>query len=83
MKAGRRGKAILGGKVVEGDVVVIATKGRKRAEDAGNALSDQFPEVDGAGQACALITDGRFSGGTSGLSIGHVSPEADQRQLMR
>jgi hypothetical protein len=37
---------------------------------------DQLSEIEGAGQACALLTDGRFSGGTSGLSIGHASPEA-------
>jgi hypothetical protein len=41
-----------------------------------DALPDDLPEIMGLGKACALITDGRFSGGTSGLSIGHVSPEA-------
>ena len=58
-------------------MVVIRYEGpQRRAGHAGNALSDQLSEIKGLGKVCALITDGRFSGGTSGLSIGHVSPEA-------
>ena len=47
-----------------------------RAGHAGDAVPDRFLKGKGLGRACALVTDGRFSGGTSGLSIGHVSPEA-------
>ena len=53
-----------------------ATRARGRPGHAGDALPDLLPQGPGLGKACALITDGRFSGGTSGLSIGHVSPEA-------
>ncbi len=65
-------EAILGGKVVEGDVVVIrATKGRKAGPGMQEMLyPTSFLKSMGLGKACALITDGRFSGGTSGLSIG-------------
>ncbi|XMR49389.1 dihydroxy-acid dehydratase [Escherichia coli] len=51
-------------------------KGQKGAGHAGDALSHHLSQVHGIGQAVRLITHGRFSGGTSGLSIGHVSPEA-------
>lgn len=69
-------KGILADEVKAGDVVIIRYEGPKVAGHAGNALPDQLPEIKGLGKACALLTDGRFSGGTSGLSIGHASPEA-------
>ena len=47
-----------------------------RTRNAGNALPYFIHKIKGLGKNCALFTDGRFSGGTSGLSIGHVSPEA-------
>ena len=66
--------AILGGKVVEGDVVVIRYEGPKGGPGMQEMLyPTTFLKSMGLGKACALITDGRFSGGTSGLSIGHVS----------
>lgn len=69
--------AILGGKVVAGDVVVIRYEGPKGGPGMQEMLyPTSFLKSMGLGKACALITDGRFSGGTSGLSIGHVSPEA-------
>ncbi|MCD5354226.1 dihydroxy-acid dehydratase [Kineosporia mesophila] len=68
---------ILGKKVVEGDVVVIRYEGPKGGPGMQEMLyPTSFLKGRGLGQKCALITDGRFSGGTSGLSIGHVSPEA-------
>ena len=70
-------EAILGGKVVAGDVVVIRYEGPKGGPGMQEMLyPTTFLKSMGLGKACALITDGRFSGGTSGLSIGHVSPEA-------
>ncbi len=70
-------KAILGGKVVAGDVVVIRYEGLKGGPGMQEMLyPTTFLKSMGLGKSCALITDGRFSGGTSGLSIGHVSPEA-------
>ncbi|MFT4300093.1 MAG: dihydroxy-acid dehydratase [Aeromicrobium sp.] len=69
--------AILGKKVEAGDVVVIRYEGPKGGPGMQEMLyPTSFLKGRGLGQACALITDGRFSGGTSGLSIGHVSPEA-------
>ncbi|QIQ21913.1 dihydroxy-acid dehydratase [Zophobihabitans entericus] len=69
--------AILGGKVVAGDVVVIRYEGPKGGPGMQEMLyPTSFLKSMGLGKACALITDGRFSGGTSGLSIGHISPEA-------
>jgi dihydroxy-acid dehydratase len=69
--------AILAGKIVAGDVVVIRYEGPKGGPGMQEMLyPTSFLKGRGLGQACALITDGRFSGGTSGLSIGHVSPEA-------
>ncbi|MBK4715023.1 MULTISPECIES: dihydroxy-acid dehydratase [Tenebrionibacter/Tenebrionicola group] len=69
--------AILGGKVVAGDVVVIRYEGPKGGPGMQEMLyPTTFLKSMGLGKTCALITDGRFSGGTSGLSIGHVSPEA-------
>ena len=68
---------ILNKRVTEGDVVVIRYEGPKGGPGMQEMLyPTSFLKGRGLGQACALITDGRFSGGTSGLSIGHVSPEA-------
>ncbi|NQZ80085.1 MAG: dihydroxy-acid dehydratase [Colwellia sp.] len=68
---------ILDGKVVAGDVVVIRYEGPKGGPGMQEMLyPTTYLKSMGLGRACALITDGRFSGGTSGLSIGHVSPEA-------
>ncbi|MFN8074773.1 MAG: dihydroxy-acid dehydratase [Kineosporiaceae bacterium] len=68
---------ILGKQVVEGDVVVIRYEGPKGGPGMQEMLyPTSFLKGRGLGKACALVTDGRFSGGTSGLSIGHVSPEA-------
>ncbi|WP_410013117.1 dihydroxy-acid dehydratase [Sodalis sp. C49] len=70
-------EAILGGKVVAGDVVVIRYEGPKGGPGMQEMLyPTTYLKSMGLGKQCALITDGRFSGGTSGLSIGHVSPEA-------
>jgi dihydroxy-acid dehydratase len=69
--------AILNKVVVEGDVVVIRYEGPRGGPGMQEMLyPTSFLKGRGLGRACALITDGRFSGGTSGLSIGHVSPEA-------
>ena len=68
---------ILGGEVVAGDVVVIRYEGPRGGPGMQEMLyPTSYLKSKGLGKACALITDGRFSGGTSGLSIGHVSPEA-------
>ncbi|WP_042426989.1 dihydroxy-acid dehydratase [Streptacidiphilus anmyonensis] len=68
---------ILNKQVKEGDVVVIRYEGPKGGPGMQEMLyPTSFLKGRGLGKACALITDGRFSGGTSGLSIGHVSPEA-------
>ena len=68
---------ILGDKVVAGDVVVIRYEGPKGGPGMQEMLyPTSYIKSKGLGKACALLTDGRFSGGTSGLSIGHVSPEA-------
>ncbi|SDS24610.1 dihydroxy-acid dehydratase [Microlunatus soli] len=68
---------ILAGEVTEGTVVVIRYEGPKGGPGMQEMLyPTSFLKGRGLGQSCALITDGRFSGGTSGLSIGHVSPEA-------
>ncbi len=70
-------EGILGGKVKEGDVVVIRYEGPKGGPGMQEMLyPTTYLKSMGLGTKCALITDGRFSGGTSGLSIGHVSPEA-------
>ncbi|PHM74821.1 dihydroxy-acid dehydratase [Xenorhabdus kozodoii] len=69
--------AILSGKIVAGDVVVIRYEGPKGGPGMQEMLyPTTYLKSMGLGKSCALITDGRFSGGTSGLSIGHVSPEA-------
>ncbi len=68
---------ILGGKVQKGDVVVITHEGPKGGPGMQEMLyPTSYIKSMHMGKECALITDGRFSGGTSGLSIGHVSPEA-------
>ncbi|MDR1341222.1 MAG: dihydroxy-acid dehydratase [Prevotellaceae bacterium] len=70
-------EGILSGKVVEGDVVVIAYEGPKGGPGMQEMLyPTSYIKSKHLGKECALITDGRFSGGTSGLSIGHISPEA-------
>lgn len=70
-------EGILSGKVSEGDVVVIRYEGPRGGPGMQEMLyPTSYLKSKGLGKACALITDGRFSGGTSGLSIGHVSPEA-------
>jgi dihydroxy-acid dehydratase len=68
---------ILGGKIIAGDVVVIRYEGPKGGPGMQEMLyPTSYLKSMGLGKSCALITDGRFSGGTSGLSIGHASPEA-------
>ncbi|MDA5093086.1 dihydroxy-acid dehydratase [Aliiroseovarius sp. KMU-50] len=68
---------ILTGKVKEGDVVVIRYEGPRGGPGMQEMLyPTSYLKSKGLGKACALLTDGRFSGGTSGLSIGHASPEA-------
>ena len=68
---------ILDGRVVEGDVVVIRYEGPRGGPGMQEMLyPTSYLKSRGLGKHCALLTDGRFSGGTSGLSIGHVSPEA-------
>ncbi|MFN4176838.1 dihydroxy-acid dehydratase [Phenylobacterium sp.] len=75
--------AILTGKVVAGDVVVIRYEGPRGGPGMQEMLyPTSYLKSKGLGKACALITDGRFSGGTSGLSIGHVSPEAAEGGLI-
>jgi dihydroxy-acid dehydratase len=70
-------EGILGDEVVSGDVVVILYEGPKGGPGMQEMLyPTSYIKSRHLGKACALITDGRFSGGTSGLSIGHVSPEA-------
>jgi len=70
-------EAILGDRVQEGDVVVIRYEGPKGGPGMQEMLyPTSYIKSRHLGKACALLTDGRFSGGTSGLSIGHVSPEA-------
>ncbi|MBZ6377844.1 dihydroxy-acid dehydratase [Pacificimonas flava] len=74
---------ILGGEVVEGDVVIIRYEGPRGGPGMQEMLyPTSYLKAKGLGAACALVTDGRFSGGTSGLSIGHVSPEAAEGGLI-
>ena len=69
--------AILAKEINEGDVLVIRYEGPKGGPGMQEMLyPTSYLKSMGLGEACALVTDGRFSGGTSGLSIGHVSPEA-------
>ena len=70
-------EGILGGKVKKGDCVVITHEGPKGGPGMKEMLyPTSYIKSMHMGKECALITDGRFSGGTSGLSIGHISPEA-------
>ncbi len=70
-------KAILADEIKEGDVVVIRYEGPRGGPGMQEMLyPTSYLKSKGLGKACALLTDGRFSGGTSGLSIGHASPEA-------
>lgn len=70
-------EGILGGKIKSGDVVIIRYEGPKGGPGMQEMLyPTSYLKSMGLGKECALITDGRFSGGTSGLSIGHASPEA-------
>ncbi len=70
-------EAILADKIVAGDVVVIRYEGPRGGPGMQEMLyPTSYLKSKGLGKACALLTDGRFSGGTSGLSIGHASPEA-------
>ncbi len=70
-------EGILGGKVKAGDVVLIRYEGPRGGPGMQEMLyPTSYLKSKGLGKACALVTDGRFSGGSSGLSIGHVSPEA-------
>jgi dihydroxy-acid dehydratase len=70
-------EAILGDRINAGDVVIIRYEGPKGGPGMQEMLyPTSYLKSKGLGKVCALITDGRFSGGTSGLSIGHVSPEA-------
>jgi dihydroxy-acid dehydratase len=74
---------ILGGKVNAGDVVVIRYEGPRGGPGMQEMLyPTSYIKSKGFGKSCALVTDGRFSGGTSGLSIGHVSPEAAEGGLI-
>ncbi len=69
--------AILGGKIKAGDVIIIRYEGPKGGPGMQEMLyPTSYLKSIHLGKECALVTDGRFSGGTSGLSIGHVSPEA-------
>ncbi|MGB1255707.1 MAG: dihydroxy-acid dehydratase, partial [Thiolinea sp.] len=70
-------EGILGDQIKEGDVVVIRYEGPRGGPGMQEMLyPTSYLKSKGLGKACALFTDGRFSGGTSGLSIGHASPEA-------
>ncbi|MGF7160213.1 dihydroxy-acid dehydratase [Rhodoligotrophos appendicifer] len=75
--------AILTGKISAGDVLIIRYEGPRGGPGMQEMLyPTSYLKSKGLGKACALITDGRFSGGTSGLSIGHVSPEAAEGGLI-
>ena len=75
--------AILTNKIVAGDVVLIRYEGPRGGPGMQEMLyPTSYLKSKGLGKACALITDGRFSGGTSGLSIGHASPEAAEGGLI-
>jgi dihydroxy-acid dehydratase len=76
-------EAILTNKIREGDVVVIIYEGPRGGPGMQEMLyPTSYLKSKGLGKACALVTDGRFSGGSSGLSIGHVSPEAAEGGLI-
>jgi len=70
-------KGILADEIVAGDIVVIRYEGPKGGPGMQEMLyPTSYLKAKGLGKVCGLLTDGRFSGGTSGLSIGHTSPEA-------
>jgi dihydroxy-acid dehydratase len=74
---------ILGNKVMAGDIVVVRYEGPRGGPGMQEMLyPTSYIKSKGLGKACALITDGRFSGGSSGLSIGHISPEAAEGGLI-
>jgi dihydroxy-acid dehydratase len=76
-------EGILGGKTKAGDVVVVRYEGPRGGPGMQEMLyPTSYLKSKGLGKACALITDGRFSGGSSGLSIGHISPEAAEGGLI-
>ena len=76
-------EAILSNRIKAGDVLAIRNEGPKGGPGMQEMLyPTSYLKSKGLGKACALITDGRFSGGTSGLSIGHVSPEAASGGLL-
>ncbi|HMT14662.1 MAG TPA: dihydroxy-acid dehydratase, partial [Aestuariivirga sp.] len=76
-------EAILADRVLPGEVVLIRYEGPMGGPGMQEMLyPTSYLKSKGLGKACALITDGRFSGGTSGLSIGHVSPEAEEGGLI-
>jgi dihydroxy-acid dehydratase len=76
-------EAILTNKIKPGDVVVIIYEGPRGGPGMQEMLyPTSYLKSKGLGKACALVTDGRFSGGSSGLSIGHVSPEAAEGGLI-
>ena len=76
-------KGILGNEVKAGDIVVIRYEGPRGGPGMQEMLyPTSYLKSRGLGKACALVTDGRFSGGTSGLSIGHCSPEAAEGGLI-
>lgn len=76
-------KAILGNDIKPGDIVVITYEGPRGGPGMQEMLyPTSYLKSKGLGKACALITDGRFSGGSSGLSIGHLSPEAAEGGLV-
>ena len=75
--------AILSGQIKPGDVVVVRYEGPRGGPGMQEMLyPTSYLKSKGLGKACALVTDGRFSGGSSGLSIGHVSPEAADKGLI-
>jgi dihydroxy-acid dehydratase len=76
-------EGILGGKVKAGDVVVVRYEGPRGGPGMQEMLyPTSYLKSKGLGKVCALVTDGRFSGGSSGLSIGHLSPEAAEGGLI-
>ena len=79
----RQWPAFCATKSVAGEVVIIRYEGPKGGPGMQEMLyPTSYLKSKGLGKACALVTDGRFSGGTSGLSIGHVSPEAAEGGLI-
>jgi dihydroxy-acid dehydratase len=76
-------EGILGGKITAGDVVVVRYEGPRGGPGMQEMLyPTSYIKSKGLGKVCALVTDGRFSGGSSGLSIGHLSPEAAEGGLI-